>query len=100
MCRYKMKYTPLMSEKTEQKAYKIEKGDTLDSIARRNGITRSELLTANKKIKNPNILAPKDILIIPGKKAVTDKTKEATATIKKEISEKVWENKILANLEK
>lgn len=100
MYTYKMKYTPLMSEKTEQKSYKIEKGDTLDSIARRNGITRSELLTANKKIKNPNILAPKDILIIPGKKIITDKAKEATKKIKEEISEKVWENTILANLEK
>lgn len=95
-----MEYTSPMSEKTEQKSYKIEKGDTVDGIAKKNGITRAELLSANPKVKNPNVLTPKVLLIIPGKKAVTDKAKEATATIKKEISEKVWENKILANLEK
>ena len=93
-----MEYTSPMGEKTEQKFYKIEKGDTVDGIAKKNGITRTELLRANTKITNPNLLKPKDILIIPGKKAVTDKAKEATAKIKKEISEKVWENKILENL--
>lgn len=99
MYRYKMEYTSPMGEKTEQKFYKIEKGDTVDGIAKKNGITRTELLRANTKITNPNLLKPKDILIIPGKKAVADKAKEATAKIKVEMSEQEWENKIFANLE-
>lgn len=85
--------------KTEQKSYKVEKGDTVDGIAKRNGITRTELLKANTKITNPNILKPKDILIIPGKKIIIDKAKEAEAKIKAEMSEQEWENKIFANLE-
>lgn len=84
----------------EKKSHTVRSGDTIHGVAKRNNITPAELLKANPKIKNPNILAPKAILIIPGKKAVIDKAKEATAKIKKEISEKVWENKILANLEK
>lgn len=93
-----MDYTSPMSEKPEQKSYRVEKGDTVDSIAKRNGITRAELLKANTKITNPNLLKPKEILIIPGKGKIIETSKKEEAKIRAEISEKAWESKILANL--
>jgi LysM repeat protein len=62
-------------------------------------LTSAELSKANTKIKNPNLIKPKEILIIPGKKIIINKASTETTKIKKEISEQEWENKIFTSLE-
>jgi LysM repeat protein len=45
--------------------YIVVKGDTMSKIAKRNGLTLDELMTANPKIKNPNTIDIGDEIIIP-----------------------------------
>ncbi|MGK7874147.1 MAG: peptidoglycan DD-metalloendopeptidase family protein [Xenococcaceae cyanobacterium] len=45
--------------------YRVKPGDTLNSIARRYGMSRSELAQANN-IRNPNLIKVNQELIIPG----------------------------------
>lgn len=47
--------------------YKIKKGDTLYSIARRNHISLDVLLAANPQVKNPNTLKIGQVIYIPAK---------------------------------
>jgi len=44
--------------------YRVNRGDTLDAIARRYGISRSELIRANR-ISNPNLIEVNQVLQIP-----------------------------------
>lgn len=44
--------------------YRVNRGDTLDAIARRYGISRSELIQANG-IRNPNLIEVNQVLQIP-----------------------------------
>lgn len=46
--------------------YEVQRGDTLNSIARRYGITVKDLVEANEEITDPNVIFPGQKLIIPG----------------------------------
>jgi LysM repeat protein len=45
--------------------YTIKKGDTLTKVAKANGLTLEELLTANPEIKNPNKVTQGQQIVIP-----------------------------------
>jgi len=51
--------------------YVVSRGESLASIARKNGITREELLAANPKLTNPALLQPNQTLNIPNAKPAT-----------------------------
>ena len=55
-------------KESKSKTYTVRKGDTLDKIARKHGVTTSELRKANPKIKGDKI-HPGDKLKIPAKKS-------------------------------
>ena len=48
-----------------QSVYTVRKGDTLWGIARRYGVTLSQLIAANPQIKNPNLIYPGNEVRIP-----------------------------------
>jgi LysM repeat protein len=48
-----------------QQTYVIKKGDTLSKVANAFGITLAELLAANPAIKNPNVVALGQQIVIP-----------------------------------
>ena len=54
------------------KVYTIKKGDTLLKVARANGLTLEELLTANPTIKNPNKVSEGQQIVIPVPSASDD----------------------------
>ncbi|MEA5511663.1 peptidoglycan DD-metalloendopeptidase family protein [Crocosphaera sp. UHCC 0190] len=54
-----------------QKSYQIRPGDTLNSIARRHGISATELIRANG-ITNPNLIKVNQTLVIPQKTTVAN----------------------------
>lgn len=45
--------------------YTVQAGDTVDSIARRAGITRQQLLDANQQITDPNLIIEGQVIRIP-----------------------------------
>ncbi len=60
--------TTTVSQKTDEestKIYIVKSGDTLGSIADYFGITLDELLALNPQIENPNLIKPKDEIIVP-----------------------------------
>jgi murein DD-endopeptidase MepM/ murein hydrolase activator NlpD len=54
------------SSRNVQAAYRVQKGDTLNSIARRHGISVAQLIKANN-ITNPNLIKANQALVIPSK---------------------------------
>ncbi|MBR3641323.1 MAG: SafA/ExsA family spore coat assembly protein [Oscillibacter sp.] len=56
--------TTAQSAKT-QTTYVVRKGDTLWAIAKRYGVTLSDLIAANPQIKNPNLIYPGNEVKIP-----------------------------------
>lgn len=46
--------------------YVVRKGDTLSSIARRFNVTVEDILKVNPQIKDPNLIYPGQVIIIPG----------------------------------
>lgn len=46
--------------------YIVQRGDTLFSIARANGLTVQEIIAANPQISNPNLITPGQQICIPG----------------------------------
>lgn len=54
------------SQPTSQATYNVQRGDTLNSIARRHGISVAQLIKANN-ITNPNLIRVNQSLVIPGK---------------------------------
>ncbi|HTB62342.1 MAG TPA: LysM peptidoglycan-binding domain-containing protein [Opitutales bacterium] len=61
--------------------YVVSAGDSFSSIARKNGVTQNELLAANPKITNPNMLQPKMVLVIPAHAAATAPAAATDATV-------------------
>jgi murein DD-endopeptidase MepM/ murein hydrolase activator NlpD len=57
--------------------HQVRRGDTLDSIARRYGISRTELARANR-IQNPNLIKVNQQLVIPGRSAATNSRQPLT----------------------
>lgn len=58
--------------------YKIQWGDTLDEIAARFGVTKDEIIAANKDIINdPNLIFAGDNLVIPGAGSAVEEIDEA-----------------------
>lgn len=55
---------PQSSNTVEQNAYRVGPGDTLDAIARNHGISRTELIRANR-ITDPNYIRVDQLLKIP-----------------------------------
>ena len=49
----------------EQVIYTVKKGDVLSKIAAKYGVTVEQIMKANPKIKNPNMIAPGDKIVIP-----------------------------------
>ena len=56
----------LLSRDDEPKEYSVAKGDTLSSIAKKNNTDVSSLIKANK-IKDANLIQPKQKIVIPKK---------------------------------
>lgn len=57
--------------------YQVRRGDTLDSIARRYGISRSDLARANN-IRNPNLIKVNQNLVIPGQPVIANNAQPVT----------------------
>ncbi|MBD2124045.1 peptidoglycan DD-metalloendopeptidase family protein [Trichocoleus sp. FACHB-262] len=55
---------PQVPTAVEQSAYRVGPGDTLDAIARNHGISRAELIQANR-ISDPNYIRVNQVLTIP-----------------------------------
>jgi|GEM_PF-5850561 len=90
-----------MSTSQEKKIYIVQPGDTVSEIAQKHNTTRAELLRLNKELRgNPNVLQPKQKLTLPSNKKapLVATTRKATNTLKEEISEQEWKNKISASL--
>jgi lysozyme len=62
---------PAPDPKPEPQKYTVKSNDTLSGIAKRFGVSLSDLLAANPQIKNPNIIYPGQVLTIPGKGTVS-----------------------------
>jgi LysM repeat protein len=58
---------PTMSAGGSTSTYKVNAGDTLSGIAKKSGVTLSELLAANKKIKDPRKIYRNTSVNIPSK---------------------------------
>lgn len=63
---YKNMFLKELEKTDEVETYTIKKGDTLESIAKKLGVTIEELLEANPQISNPNKIWAGRKLIIPG----------------------------------
>lgn len=64
-------YVPINDGKKQTVTYKVKKGDTLSSIAKKYGITVNELINANN-IKNPNLIYIGQVLTIPMESNIHD----------------------------
>lgn len=62
---------PKPQQATTTKNYQVRPGDTINSIARRHGISTAELIRANG-ITNPNLIKVNQTLVIPQKSKVAD----------------------------
>ncbi|MDJ0661776.1 MAG: peptidoglycan DD-metalloendopeptidase family protein [Crocosphaera sp.] len=67
---------PTIRQVTE-KSYRVRPGDTLNSIARRHGISTQELIRANG-ITNANLIRVNQTLMIPQQKAIAQSTQKST----------------------
>jgi lipoprotein-anchoring transpeptidase ErfK/SrfK len=56
-----------VDDETCPQSYQIRRGDTLNKVARRCGITLSALLMANPQIKQPNRIFAGQVLVLPRK---------------------------------
>ena len=56
---------PTVPPEPTPKIYVVAKGDTMSKIARKNHVTVEQLLAANPKIKNPNLIKVGDKVTIP-----------------------------------
>ncbi len=65
------------ASKVEPKYYTVVKGDTMNRIARKFGLTLKELTALNPQIKNPNLIYPGQMVCV-GEGSVSD-SKEALA---------------------
>ena len=57
--------TPTPQPTDEYTEYKVQKGDTLSSIAKKYGVTVDEILKVNPEITNPNLIYVGQIIKIP-----------------------------------
>ncbi|ADG82559.1 LysM peptidoglycan-binding domain-containing protein [Thermincola potens] len=48
--------------------YVVKPGDTLYIIAQRFGVTVADILAVNPQIRDPNLIFPGQVIIIPGKR--------------------------------
>lgn len=78
-CTYEVEFTADMSLstvhkviKTEPVLYTVVRGDNLSKIAKRFGISLSELIAMNPQIRNPNLIFPGQILVVSEGTVVTD----------------------------
>jgi len=79
--------TPSTETKTEVVPvnYSVVKGDTLNKIAKRNGLTLNELLALNPQIKNPNMIYVGQIITLgTTTREVNEKETKAPVTSTKE----------------
>lgn len=71
--------TPAPTPPTTTVRYTVKRGDTLYAIARRYGVTVSQLASANK-ISNVNLIRVGQVLVIPGKSGGTTTPPPTTTT--------------------
>lgn len=69
--------------------YSVKKGDTLSSIARRNGISLQELLKNNSHIKDPNKIYVGDKINLTNN---SNNTKTKTSTPKSKLDDIIFDN--------
>jgi LysM repeat protein len=65
--KYKGRNVPTINSGGSTTVYKVETGDTLSGIAKRAGVTLSELMEVNKKIKDPRKIYRNTTVRIPSK---------------------------------
>lgn len=56
---------PAPAPKPVRKTYTVKPGDNMSVIAARHGVTLKALIAANPQVKNPNLIWPGDVLLIP-----------------------------------
>jgi LysM repeat protein len=78
--------TVLKEESTSD--YTVVSGDTLGKIAKTHDVKLSDLIAANKQIKNPDRIYPGDVITIPGAAATIPKIKKEKPPVKKQPSGK------------
>ena len=66
--KYKNGKAPTINSGGSTSVYKVETGDTLSGIAKKAGVTLSELMAANKKIKDPRKIYRNTTVKIPNNK--------------------------------
>lgn len=66
--KYKNGKAPTINSGGSTSIYKVETGDTLSGIAKKAGVTLSELMAANKKIKDPRKIYRNTTVKIPNNK--------------------------------
>jgi len=55
------------SSAADGNTHTVERGETLSQIAANNGVSVADLMAANPRIKNPDIIYPDDVLNVPNK---------------------------------
>lgn len=79
---------PKQSPKVSTGDYTVVLGDTLGKIAKVQGVKLSDLIAANKQIKNPDRIYPGDVITIPGASNAVPKIKKEKPPVKKQPSGK------------
>jgi spore coat assembly protein SafA len=70
--------------------YTVREGDTLWDIAKKHNVSLPELIKANPQIKNPDLISPRDKVIIPNTSLKTNKV-GATTVYCKDIEAEIIE---------
>lgn len=73
-----------VSDNNEYDTYVVKAGDTLTSISAKYGLTLDDILKANPQITNPDLIYPKQMILIPkkGTKKPNAKQEEVWYTVK------------------
>ena len=85
-----MRYTEFKTVLKEESTsdYTVVSGDTLGKIAKTHEVKLSDLIAANKQIKNPDRIYPGDVITIPGAGNAIPKIKKEKPPVKKQPSGK------------
>jgi len=86
-----MRYTEfktILKEASTSGEYTVALGDTLGLLAKTHGVKLSDLIAANKQIKNPDRIYPGDVITIPGAGHAVPKIKKEKPPVKKQPSGK------------
>ncbi len=55
----------VIEQQVQSKTYTVKSGDSMWSIAKRNGVPFADLIAANPQVKDPGLIFPKQVLTLP-----------------------------------